>query len=111
LTQNGEIKMPDNEQPLTAWQQCKQISEALSPKAEPENVEQAKNRLRAVLLAQLTALGPEGADLATRLADTDSPIEAKESDLAVFEQLKARMAASVGSDGQAAIAIDLDMMH
>ena len=100
--------MADNEQPHTPWRECKAIAEALTPKSQLI-VEQVKDRLRSALLAQLAAIGPEGAAIAARLANRDGPIEGQPGDLEVFEQLKQRMAASVGSDGQAAIAIDQDM--
>jgi hypothetical protein len=80
--------MPDNEQPLTPWKQCKQIAESLSATPKSLNEEQVKDKLRAAILAQLAATGKNGAALAARLAHADGPIEAQPCDLEVWEQLR-----------------------
>ena len=68
-----------NEQPLTAWQQCKAIAEAAT---QPEDLEQIKQRLRAAVLEQLAAVGEKGAELAARLADANGgPIQLKPGDI------------------------------
>jgi hypothetical protein len=68
-----------SDQDPTVWQQCKSIAEALAPTPEPP--EQAAQRVRATLLAQLAAGSEKGAALAARLADTDGPIEVSPEDL------------------------------
>jgi hypothetical protein len=101
--------MADNEEPRTPWRECKAIAEALTPKSQL-TVEQIEQKLRDALLAQLTALGPEGADLAARLANapTGFSVEGQPGDLKVMEQLKLRMAA-MGIDEHTAIALDHDL--
>ena len=75
------------EQPLTAWQECKAIAEAAS---QPEDSEQTKQRLRAVILSRLAGMGEKGAELATRLASTDGPIQIEPGDIPpeLMEMLK-----------------------
>jgi hypothetical protein len=68
-----------NEKPLTSWQQCKAISEALAPT--PEDPRETVRRLRAALMAQLAAMGEKGAALAARFADTDGPIQIEDGDV------------------------------
>jgi hypothetical protein len=68
-----------NEKPMTAWQECKAISEDLVPAPEPP--EQTEQRLRATLLAQLAALGEKGAALASRLATADGPVSISTEDM------------------------------
>jgi hypothetical protein len=71
-----------NEKPLTTWQQCKAIAEALAPRPTPEDPQQTVRRLRAALLAQLAAMGEKGAALAARLADADGgPIQVEDGDV------------------------------
>jgi hypothetical protein len=58
-----------DEKPFSAWQHCKAIQEALSPK--PLSAEEAEQRVRGAVLTQLAATGPKGAELAQRLRDAD----------------------------------------
>jgi hypothetical protein len=67
-----------NQEPMTAWQQCRAITEAAM---EPEDHELNAQRARAMLLAQVAAMGDNGAALAARLADANGPIEVNDSDI------------------------------
>jgi hypothetical protein len=100
--------MSNEEQPLSAWRQCKAIQEALSP--EPLSVEETKQKLRAALLAQLAATGEHGASMVARLANTDGPIPMEASDMEALEAMKQRIAEKTGIkdiDGHTAISISL----
>jgi hypothetical protein len=67
-----------NPKPLTAWQQCKQITDAAM---QPEDHEENVQRARAMLLAQVAAYGEKGAALAALLANADGPIQVADEDV------------------------------
>jgi hypothetical protein len=97
-----------DENPLSTWQECKAIQEALSPK--PLSAEEAKQKVRGVLLAQLAATGEHGTAMAARLANTDGPIQMELGDMEALEAMKQRIAEKTGIkdiDGHTAISISL----
>jgi hypothetical protein len=100
--------MSNEEQPLSAWQQCKAIQESLSPK--PLSAEEAERKVRSVLLTQLAATGEHGAAMAARLANASGPIPMDAGDMEALEAMKQRIAEKTGIkdiDGHTAISISL----
>jgi hypothetical protein len=72
--------MSEEQKPMTKWQECKAIVEALAPTPPPEDPELVVRKLRATLLAQIAAGSEKGAALAARLADANGPIEVADED-------------------------------
>jgi hypothetical protein len=102
--------MSNEEQPLSAWQQCKAIQEALSP--EPLSVEETKQKLRAALLAQLAATGEHGAHMVARLANTNGPIPMEAGDIEALEVMRQRIAEKTGiKDIDGRFAIDISLLE
>jgi hypothetical protein len=100
--------MSNEEEPLSAWQQCKKIQESLSPK--PLSTEETKQKLRGILLAQLAATGEHGAAMAARLANASGPIPMEAGDMEALEAMRQRIAEKTGIkdiDGHTAISISL----
>jgi hypothetical protein len=100
--------MSNEEQPLSAWQQCKAIQESLSPK--PLSAEESGRKVRSVLLAQLAATGEHGAQMVARLANTNGPIPVEAGDIEALEVMRRRIAEKTGIkdiDGRTAISISL----
>jgi hypothetical protein len=68
--------MSEEQKPMTKWQECKAIIEALAPTPPPEDPEEVIRKLYAYMLAQLAARGEKGATLAARVAEANfGPIE------------------------------------
>jgi hypothetical protein len=65
-----EAAMSEEQKPMTKWQECKAIVEALAP-APPPDPEGDILKLRAAMLAQIAARGEKGAALAVRVAEAN----------------------------------------
>jgi hypothetical protein len=73
-----------NQPPMTTWQQCRAISEALiseTPIPAPEDPELVRQKMRAAFLEQIAAGSEKGAKFAARFANTDGPIQVEAGDV------------------------------
>jgi hypothetical protein len=66
--------MSEEQKPMTKWQECKAIVEALAP-TPPPDPEGDIRKLYAYMLAQLAARGEKGAALAARVAEANGPLQ------------------------------------
>jgi hypothetical protein len=72
--------MSEEQKPMTKWQECKAIVEALAP-TPPPDPEGDIRKLYASMLAQIAAGSEKGARLAARFADANGgPIEVAPED-------------------------------